>query len=257
MSKRTLNILSWLTVVVVIIMTTSFVSYKRDEIVCQKINVNVSDSLLNRFVSDQDIILNIKTEDYKIFGEPVWDLNVAQIENKIKTFPYIQNAEVYSDCQGNLNIIIEQNRPIVRIKNDKGGEFYIDNTGKVLPLSRKFSSSVLIVNGAIVNGNLHAESCVQEFSNVRLKEIFALAKLIYDDNFWRMQIQQIYVNSRGEYELVPRVGAHIVLFGNFNDYEYKFVKLRAVYMQGFKSTGWNKYCIINLKFDNQVVCTRI
>jgi len=257
MDKRKLNIFSWTMLIIVIIVSTSFVSYRSNKVVCQKINVQISDSLLNRFVDRNDIVSFMKKSESLVFGKPIWDLNTALIENRIENLSFVLNAEAYSDCKGQLNIIVRQKKPIIRVKNNAGGEFYIDNQGDVLPLSGKYASHVLIVNGEISNNVLVNKRKVKDYKNNRLNEIYTLAKFIDSNEFWRAQIQQIYLTSNGEYEMIPRVGAHVILFGSFRDYQNKFKKLMAVYQQGFKYKGWNKYSIINLKFDNQIVCTKI
>ena len=43
---------------------------------------------------------------------------------------------------------------------------------------------------------------------------------------------------------------------NINDVEKKFIKLKTIYLEVLNKVGWDKYAIINLKFDNQVVCTK-
>ena len=68
---------------------------------------------------------------------------------------------------------------------------------------------------------------------------------------------KIYINSKDELELVPRVGGQRILFGTSENYERKFLKLYALYEQGFKKFGWNNYKTINLSYKNQVVCTKI
>jgi len=64
------------------------------------------------------------------------------------------------------------------------------------------------------------------------------------------------VNEANEFELIPRVGAHLILFGSIDNYERKFRNLKIFYEQGLNNIGWNKYEKINLKFDNQIVCTK-
>ena len=40
-------------------------------------------------------------------------------------------------------------------------------------------------------------------------------------------------------------------------YEEKFEKLKMFYTEGLNKTdGWNKYSTINIKYKNQVVCTK-
>jgi cell division protein FtsQ len=64
------------------------------------------------------------------------------------------------------------------------------------------------------------------------------------------------VNGKGEFELIPRVGAHIIEFGKAEDIEEKFEKLWILYNEGFYNTGWNQYDKISLKYKNQAVCTK-
>jgi cell division protein FtsQ len=64
------------------------------------------------------------------------------------------------------------------------------------------------------------------------------------------------VNADSDIELVPMVGAHIIIFGRGDNIKAKFAKLEALYRNGFNVTGWNKYEVINLKYDGQIVCTK-
>jgi cell division protein FtsQ len=53
------------------------------------------------------------------------------------------------------------------------------------------------------------------------------------------------------------VGNHKIILGDCSDLEQKFKKLFAFYKDGLNKIGWNTYKTINLKYKNQVVCTRI
>jgi cell division protein FtsQ len=67
---------------------------------------------------------------------------------------------------------------------------------------------------------------------------------------------QIYRSQKGEYELIPRVGAHQIILGTLDDFETKLENLQLLYQQGFKQHGWNQYEKINLKYSNQIICTK-
>ena len=83
-----------------------------------------------------------------------------------------------------------------------------------------------------------------------------MALFIDDNPFWKKQIEQLYVNSKQEYELIPRVGAHLILLGEADEFDRQLDQLWAFYQQGLNNVGWNRYEIINLKFRNQIVCTK-
>ena len=132
-----------------------------------------------------------------------------------------------------------------------------------MPLSNNYTARVLVANGDInepyqlnYSTDIISSSKKDELNrHCVLCDIYNIAKFIYNDEFWRSQIEQIYVRN-GEYKLIPRVGSQVVLFGGINNLEEKFIKLEALYKQGFSQVGWNKYKTINLKYTNQIICTK-
>jgi len=57
-------------------------------------------------------------------------------------------------------------------------------------------------------------------------------------------------------ELIPKVGNHLIIFGDTSQMSQKFENLILFYRKGLTKVGWDKYNIINLKFKNQVVCSK-
>ena len=88
------------------------------------------------------------------------------------------------------------------------------------------------------------------------KQFYILASFVYKDPFWKAQIMQVYINNEGDMELIPRVGNHTIILGDVSGLEDKFSKLMIFYKQGLSKTGWNEYSTINLKYNNQVICTK-
>ena len=69
-------------------------------------------------------------------------------------------------------------------------------------------------------------------------------------------MEQIFVHPDNEVELIPRVGNHRIMLGTFEGFEEKLDKLQLFYEQAIPKVGWEKYSIINLKYKNQIVCTK-
>jgi len=107
--------------------------------------------------------------------------------------------------------------------------------------------------------NMNIDLCVatgnitKEYAKKNLME---LAKFIYEDDFWDKQIEQIHVTSNREIELYPRVGEHIIVLGTAENFRKKLDNLMVFYKNGLSKTGWNKYSIINLSYNGQIVCTK-
>lgn len=91
-------------------------------------------------------------------------------------------------------------------------------------------------------------------------KLLNFVQFVEADDFWRSEIVQIVV-SKGhdgapEIELVPRVGSHTILFGPPDDAAEKFDKLLTFYRHGLRNIGWHEYRTINVKYKDQVVCTK-
>jgi len=200
----------------------------------------------------------------KILGERVANIKLKTIEENLKQHQIIKMAEVYLTERGTLHVDIKQRNPFVRIFNNHGQSYYLDEEGNILPVVKSFSPHVLIVNGHINEPfNPLIIKNIKKFRYDSLNrqqrciyDIFNLASFINNDEFWKSQIVQVYVNQKYEFELIPRVGSHIIDFGRADQMEEKFYKLKLLYTQGFNQLGWNLYSRINLKYENQIVCIK-
>ena len=118
---------------------------------------------------------------------------------------------------------------------------------------------VLLVTGKISiqeiqdkNGMRRAD--IEE--DLQIQKLMSFARYVEKHEFWSTQIVQLYKAGDGDFELIPRVGAHQIAFGTMDDFEVKLRNLKLLYDQGLKKYGWNRYNKINLKYSNQIICTK-
>jgi len=257
------NIASWVSLFAYLIVVLSLISANRKEIICKKIVVSVNDDTQNYFVEEADVMKLLNNKKVSLIGALIDTINTNKLEEVLSVHSAIKEANVYRNLDGDLHIRIEQRNPIVRVINRNGESFYIDDEGALMPLSTKYAAHVLVANGNIKDSyaknytlNLSQKNdTAVENSHPLLVDLYQLADYIYRDEFWNAQIEQIYVNGQ-EFELVPRVGTHIIELGTLENYKNKFRNLRLLYEQGLPKAGWNKYKTINLKYNNQVICTK-
>ena len=250
MIRRILKILTWIGIAAWFVVILGFVSGEADQVLCNRIDVVVSDTIHSRFVTDPDIRAMFRSEGLQLQGYPLKEINTRELENLLEKNPYIKGAEVSTDVSGRMEIRLKQTIPLVRIMPDGREGFYLDAEGEVLPLSEKFVPHIFLVSGNITrNGGT-------EGGGKQLEEIYRFCNYVGAHPFWSEQIVQLYVNRRGEYELIPRVGAHQILMGSMEQWEIKLRNLELLYQQGLSAYGWNTYRTINLKYTNQVICTK-
>lgn len=261
--KKAFKIFIWMLIAAWFVVVMGFVYSELDEVICNQVDITLRDSIRNRFVTQSDVREFIESYDIGIQGYPLKEINIRDLEDKLERSPYVKNAEVFSDVSGRLSIDIFQREPLLRIISEGGNGIYIDHEGFLLPLSENYSALIMLASGNIPypdelgkHASIEAFSTKEKSRYHHLVELYSFARYISAHPFWSNQIVQIYRNRIGEYELIPRVGAHQILFGSMDNYEIKLRNLEALYKQGLGRYGWNTYNKINLKYSNQVICTK-
>lgn len=258
------NIVIWLAIIAYLVVALSFVSKKQTEAYCKKIEVRVVDATDNHFINEADILKKFNENNISLISHQIDSINKDKLEKLLYSIPTVKKVEVFVENGETIGVEIEQRNPIVRIMNQDETGFYIDEFGKLMTLSDKYSAHILIVNGNIneqFSKNLTKNLTPKENEivvpqNNLLQDIYILSKYISEDEVWKSLIEQIYVNKDREFELIPKIGDQIIVFGTIENMKDKFRKLKALYQIGFQKTDWNMYKTIDLKYKNQAVCTK-
>lgn len=264
--KRALIIGSWVLSIAGMIVLLGFANYKQVNAVCKNVLVTVNEGEGHDFVDGNDILQLINSKG-KLIGKSFANINKTLLEKIVMSNPFVERVEVYSTLDGNLHIDAWQRDPIVRVYNMQNEQFFIDKNGAFMPVSEKYTPAVIVANGFIFNTysemKIAPPPILKNSNNIdsltiprMINQVYKVASFVANDTFWSANTQQIFVNELQEIELVPRVGDHRILIGDTTDLKSKFDRLFLFYQKGLSNTGWNKYSLINLKFKDQVVCTK-
>lgn len=264
--KRALIIGSWILSIAGMIVLLGFANYKQVNAVCKNVLVTVNEGEGHDFVDGNDILQLVNSKG-KLIGKSFANINKTLLEKIVMSNPFVERVEVYSTLDGNLHIDAWQRDPIVRVYNMQNEQFFIDKNGAFMPVSEKYTPAVIVANGFIFNTysemKIAPPPILKNSNNIdsltiprMINQVYKVASFVANDTFWSANTQQIFVNELQEIELVPRVGDHRILIGDTTDLRSKFDRLFLFYQKGLSNTGWNKYSLINLKFKDQVVCTK-
>ena len=130
----------------------------------------------------------------------------------------------------------------MQVHENSGRTYYIDAAGETIVGIHK------AMYLPVASGHITKE--------MRKKDLRDIANTIYNNPFWRAQIEQVHFNERGEIILVPRVGDHIIEFGKADNITEKFSKLYTFYSKGLNTVCWDKYEKLNIEFNDKVIGTR-
>jgi cell division protein FtsQ len=248
MNKLLVKVIGLIVLVIALIVGLTIIGSGRKKVRCSEVNVLYTKDY--HFVSENTIANIIYSKAPRIKRSLLDTVNTDRLERYVEKHPWVKKAEIFKTYSlndslkkvGKLNVRIIQKEPFIRVMSNNGG-YYLTEDGATMPFSPHYTPKVIVVTG----------NTPKEYMKTEITEF---VKYINSKPFWKAQIQQIHIRGDKELILVPRVGSHLILFGAPDKFDLKFRNLMAVYKEGFTKYGtWNKYKYVNLKFDNQVVCT--
>ena len=168
-------------------------------------------------------------------------INLHLLEENVLSHPMVEDAVIFLTVDGLLKAKIKQRTPIARVLSN-AKSYYIDKQAKIMPLSGNHSARVLLISGDIKDGNV--------------EEIHLLVTTILKDDFLKKQLISIQKIHNDEYVLTTRVGDQKILLGKVEDLKRKFKNLKSFFSKTMADKTIENYTAINLKYNNQVVCTK-
>lgn len=206
------------------------------------------DGIAIEFVGDQNLYITQSTVNKLLiqkFGSlknvPKEKLVLNTMEKAIEANKMVKSAQVYLTVNGKLASKIVQRKPIGRIEGDS--KFYLDDEGKRMPLSMSYSARVPIITGKVTGESL--------------EDVYEILNYINKDEFLRKNVIGIHIADLKHYQLRFRTNQFVVNLGAVDHLEEKFKNFKAFYAKANKDKTLNKYDMVSLEFNNQVVCSKI
>lgn len=227
----------------------------RKSVVCKELDVVITDSIVNSFVSEADIKKYMEREYGQYIGSAADSIDLKKIEKIVDGRSAVLKSQAYMTRDGVLHIDVVQRHPIVRFMVPGGG-FYADAEGFIFPLQRNYASHVQIVDGKIpIAANSGYKGCIEDPDQARwLKQVISLVNYMENDKIWKDKFVQISADKNGELTLIPRKGQERFMIGQPVGIDEKFSKIEKYYTNIIPEKGKDFYRYIDLRFDGQIVC---
>jgi cell division protein FtsQ len=173
------------------------------------------------------------------------------MESALQKNIWVKNAQLFFDNNEKLQVNVLEREPVARVFTTMGTTFYVDSSRAMLPLSDKFSARLPVFTGFPSDKKV----LLKADSNL-LKDILTISMAIQEDSFHMAMIEQVDITPERSFEMVPKFGNTIIVFGDAKNAKEKLEKLRIFYKEVMVKAGWNKYSEINVQYLNQVVAKR-
>lgn len=218
---------------------------------CTGYSIRISGMANSFFIDEKEVeqLLN-KAAKGEIKGQPLTSLNLHAMEESLEQNTWIRDAELYIDNKDVLHVTIVEEEPVARIFTSSGNSFYIDKTGKKLPLSDKRSARVPVFTGYPEMKKMN------RVDSALLKTVTAAANYILADPFWTAQVAQMHITPDRNFEMIPVVGNHQVKMGTGSQIDKQFGRLMIFYKEVLSKTGFDRFKVIDVQYKGQVVASR-
>ena len=237
--KKLFQILKWGMLLALMVVVLAFTNKKQEQQLVQLDQINIEDSE-DKFMTKALTLEYIRKHNFYFDSVVLFRFYLNNLEVKLLKHPAVKKVEVYSSQEGMLSINLLQKKAVVRIKTSST-DYYLDEDGLEMPLSKNYTPRVLVVSGD-VNSSHHSD-------------IFSFIKTINKNKFWESQITQLHFEA-DEVIVIPRVGNQKIYFGVLTNIHEKLENLYQFYKQVMPVKGWQTYSDISLKYTNQIVCTK-
>lgn len=228
-----------------------FVGKRQSDKTYEKLNVRINYDDGNTFIDDADVVKLVTLNGSEhVVGMKYTEVDLKEIEARVKKNAFVEQAQVYKDHKGNLIVEVEQCRPIARLIKTNDSHAYLGHNGSIIGVSEKFTPRVMVVDGAYVK-LLMNERFIKGDTG---KAYFELIQYIERNKFWKAQITQLTIDANGEIMMLPQVGNQIIYFGTPDDMEKKFTRLTVYYKNIIPVKGWSAYKTVNVKYKDQIIC---
>ena len=219
------------------LLSFSLKSFSNQKITDNKVSVKLNgEGTPVYFVDEKSIKEMVQKENP---SRRVGDINIPELEKKIRDIHSVDSANVYLNLNGHLNLDIKQRVPAFRLVNGEK-DFYVDAKGAEFAISKNYSHPCMLVTG-----------------DVKKSEYQDLAKLIQfidQDEFSMKYFIGIAKDKQG-YNLLTSEGNYKVEIGDLDRIEFKIKGFKTFVEKILVSEDPQKYNKISVKYDNQIVTT--
>lgn len=248
-----------------------FANIKQKEIICSKFDIRIEYNGAQELITKSVVRDLVTREGIKVKGQTISSIPIKRLQKVISSYPYVKKATVSVSVNGEVTANILQRDPLLRIIDKDLNQCLLDHDGYLMPINIEFPVRLVVANGNIpdiktakqyaVNERrkLKHHRSLQEEKNILppvLSNIHRIALELKEDTLTTALVEQIYVNEDSEIELIPKLGEQTIVVGDTMLLDEKFNNLRLFYENSMRSLAWNNYKVINLKYKNQVVCSK-
>jgi cell division protein FtsQ len=255
MVKKILSIVAWVLTAAALIVL--FVFAREDYLTSpvKDVKVNIEREGDSGFIKERFLLADI---DGLRGHADIGTVNMSAIQKHLEAIPWIEHNSAYIDLEGTLCVSVKEYEPVLRIFGNDGRSVYLTENNVSIPTNRLYTPHVLVASGSFSLRNDTTSFALNDTldEDKPLIEALQVYKAIKRNPFMQTCIGQIYRNNRGSFDIVVKdIDAQVTL-GDTCQIDDKLRRAEIFIKQKAGSAEIKALKNINLKYKNQVVCTK-
>ena len=255
MVKKILSIVAWVLTAVALIVLFVFARENYLTSPVKDVKVNIERESDSGFIKERLLLADINgLRGHSDIGT----VNMSAIQKHLEAIPWIEDNSAYIDLEGTLCVNVKEYDPVLRIFGNNGRSVFLTENGVSIPTNRLYTPHVLVANGSFSLRNDTTSCALNDtiLDDQALIEALHVYKAITRNPFMQSCIGQVYRNSRGSFDIVVKDIDAKVTLGDTCQIDDKLRRAEIFIKQKAGSAEINEMKNINLKYKNQVVCTK-
>lgn len=258
MVKKILKIALWVITGVALVMLFVFGRKWYLETPLKGIDFNLERSHRNGFVEKDSVVSYAKAICDLEHQAAISTINMRKIQQLLDDNLWIESASAYIGLNDTLIIKAKEYEPVLRVYNHDKRSVYVTKEGVLFPSNPLYSPRVIIASGNFNFPYPQKNSRVTDslYASSGLNEALIIAMAVNQDPFLTGNIGQIYRDEHNEYELMVNNLSAQVILGDTDAVNDKLSRLAALLEKYSGTEELKAYKSLNLKYKNQIVCTK-
>jgi len=257
--KKIVNRVLWISSLLIVLVLLIWTNIEQANSHCSDIKVQMTSGGEASLVSPDAIRSDILENMPALIGQSFKNVALEDLEKHVSANTQLSEVKTYLNLNGLINIKVSPRKAILRLYDDRGENLYLGSEKVLMNPSLTQSKRIMVANGHIPH--LMPAEKIQVLNKEKdlpeiYSQLYVLAEKIHEDAFLDALIDQIYVTKHQELILTPKVGVRKIFFGKAKNIDEKLFNLKAFYLHGKSKIDWQKYSSINIKYRNQIVCSK-
>lgn len=223
---------------------------------CETFVIKIENAGENKVFTQGDVDSLLKMANVYPVGRTQKSIKRDKLEAALSNHIWFDDIRSLSRHGGELTLVIDVKRPLVRVFPQNGESYLIDVNGGLLPDDENVLDRLPVLNGSIKT-TYRAHTTIDSIKERPLVNAFKIISAIKSDEALAAQFPQFIAKGNGEIDMYSSMGNQIVHVGTADRLDEKLQNLHTIYADALVYMNMSEYSQVDIRYKNRIYAKRI